>query len=657
MHSPYTTDFMGAFIAAQSAAALLLTALLLFGRMPLVTRLLLLAGTWLAALALLVEPLSTSIGGKSQPGELREVLAVSACLATVAAVTAQRLGASVIALVGEVSLWKLTGYLKESDADLTALHLVWIGLIIGLLARRPAPRTTAVSTPAAQDEASYAVHDAVVFAVATILTALVGAFILHKRDGSADEWAYTYQAAVFAKGHAYATSPRCEPYLDSFYVYETSGRLFSQYPPGWPLFITPFVWIRAVWLSGPFSMGFMAWGMARLGRSAMRGFGRYDAPPSERLVRAAGTCAGVLAMFGTTIQINGASRYPHVFVLALYAFSLEAILQLATQGLSRNRQVLWGSVLGFATVFLLATRPGDGAFVGLGLAALFLYQVARKRVGWRGFAATAGVFAVLAAFVLVILRLQVGRWFATGYSLNEMIHPWNKMKYSWPKPEEWKYGLRLATGTYCWWPCSLAVGLAGLALLRGRSLGLATAIALGCIPYIGYCCALEYGRGYDWGYGPRFQSILVLPMVVGGAVALAPLVVAALERATVGRTALSRGGPLALAVFAAASGWLRIVPLVWPPVYDHTHHHAALNRAIEAAHLKNAIVLAADGTTGFADEDLPTNYPIDLYPDQDVIIAIDRRSEGKAETCLRQAYPQRTLFVAEGYDEVRIYRP
>ncbi|HTQ45495.1 MAG TPA: hypothetical protein VMI75_22205 [Polyangiaceae bacterium] len=656
MHSPYTTDFLGAFIAAQSAAALLLTALLLFARMPLVARLLLLAGAWLAALALLVEPLSISIGGKPDPKVLREVFAVAACLGIVAAMTAMRPGVAVLALLGEWPLWKLTGYLKDSDADLSALHLAWMGLLVGLIARSPVQRPTSAPAPEAQDESSYALHDAVVFVAATVIAALVCLCVLHKRDGSADEWAYTFQAAVLAKGHAFAASPRCEPYLESFYVYERSGRLFSQYPPGWPLFITPFVWIRAVWLSGPVSMGFMAWGMARLGRTAMRGFGRNDAPPSERLVRAAGTWAAVLAMLSTTMEINGASRYPHVFVVGLYAWSLEAILQLAWPGLSRRRQVVWGSVLGGATVLLLATRPADGAFVGLGLAGLFFYEVARKRVGWRGFAATAGVFAGIAAFVLVVLRLQVGRWFATGYSLNEMIHPWNAMKYSFPKPEEWRYGLRLATGSYCWWPCSLPVGLAGLALLRGRSLGLASAIGFGCLPYLAYCCFLEYGRGYDWGYGPRFQSVLLVPMAFGGAVALAPLAIAAFERAITGRTALARGGPFALAVCAVAGGWLRIVPLVWPPVYEHTRHHAALSVAIEEAHLTNAVVLATNGTTGFSDEDLTTNYPIDLYPDQDAIIAIDRKSPEDALRCLRSAFPHRTFYEASGFDEIRITR-
>jgi hypothetical protein len=262
---------------------------------------------------------------------------------------------------------------------------------------------------------------------------------------------------------------------------------------------------------------------------------------------------------------------------------------------------------------------------------------------------------VWAALMLVILRLQLGKWFTTGYSLNEVLHPWNIVKYSKPTPNQWKYGLPLATASYCWWPCSMSLGLAGLAMLRGRAMGLWTAFVLGCVPYIVYTEYLDLGqRGYDWGYGPRYLMVLLVPMAVGSAVALAPLTVAARERVTGGASALARGGPLALVVFAVVSGLVRIVPLVWPTVADHTRHHSALQRAVEEARLTNAIVVAAPGTTGFSDLDLTTNLPIDLYPDQNVLLAIDRQNQRDAVACLRAAFPERTLYSASGVGEVHI---
>jgi len=146
----------------------------------------------------------------------------------------------------------------------------------------------------------------------------------------------------------------------------------------------------------------------------------------------------------------------------------------------------------------------------------------------------------------------------------------------------------------------------------------------------------------------------MVPMMLGAAVILSPLTLAGLSRADSERSPLARGGPLALVVLAVVSVWIRVVPLVWATTAQHTEKHSALNRAIDAAHLKNAIVLTQYGTTEFSDIDLTTNYPIDLYPDQDVIIALDRQQPAEALQCLRAAYPGRRFYRASGRDEVRI---
>ena len=652
MHTPYTLDFISSYIAAQTGAALMLTALLLFWRLSTLSRATLFVGIWLAAVAVYVEPTAISVGFKPPPHLFRDVLAFSAVFATLGALFMRRPVVAVLALAGQAPLWMVTGFIKDSDCELAALHLAWIGLVIGLLVQPPAPPVTARTRE--ETEGSYRLHDLAVFAVATVLAALVGVFIMGKRDGSADEWAYTFQAAVFAKGHVYANSPRCQNYLDTYYVFEDMGRLFSQYTPGWPLFMAPFVKVHAIWLSGPFSMGLMAWGMARLGRSAVRSFSSIGAPLSPRVIRAAGTWAGVLSMLGTTVLVNGGSRYSHVFVTGLYAWSLEGLLMVSTPGLTRPRQLRWGVVLGFASGLMLATRPADGAFLGFGIAVLFAYALVRGRVGWRALASASAAFGLWSALTLVILRLQLGQWWTTGYSLLAVNHPWAAIKYSWPEPNQWKYGLPLATGAYCWWPCSLPLGLAGLATLRGRGRGLAVAMALGCLPYTAYITSLEFGRGYDWGYGPRYAMVWLVPMAIGGGVALAQLSVAARRHTLGGATALARGGPLALAIFAVASTWLRIVPLVWPPVAEHTRRHSSLQRAIEDAHLEDAVVIASEGTTGFSDLDLATNLPVDLYPEQDAIIAIDRHNANEAAECLRAAFPDRRLYSASGASEIRL---
>jgi hypothetical protein len=675
VHAPYAIDFYEAFEAAQMSAALLLTALLLFWRSgAIVARALMLAAVWLAACTESIERASSFFGHRLEPTSIHHMLAVTALGAVLSTLLARRPVLALVAIAGAVLLWLVSRFVTESEPELAALHLAWLGGLVGLLVRPSwslatqlggggPPGYGMLKPPIERPRESYALHDAVVFAAATALAALVCVFVMDRRDGSADEWAYTYQAAVFAKGRAYAHAPRCQSFLASFYVFEKSGRLFAQYTPGWPLFMTPFVWLGVVWLSGPVSMGLMAVGIARLARSVMRCCGRWDAPPSARVVRAAGTWGAALSMLGTMTLVNGGSRYPHVFAAALYAWMLEAVFMLSSgprwdpnADAARKEAAVehadrWGLALGSAAVLGVATRPADGAFLGFGAAVWFLYAVVRRHVGQRGVVSAALGGAVWAALVLGILRLQMGRWFATGYELNAIFHPWAVATFSWPEPEQWKYGVPLATGAYCWWPCSLGLGLAGLALVRGRALGCVAAMALGCLAYTVFLTYLEFGRGWDWGYGPRYTLVFVVPMAVGGAVALAPLTVAARRRFGSG-SAVSRGAPLALAIAAIAVGWLRIVPNVWPTVTDHTRHHASLTRAIEDAHLTNVVVLARNGTTGFNPQDLPTNLPIDLYPKQDVIVAIDQEAPEEAAACLREAYPDRTLYRASGIDPV-----
>jgi hypothetical protein len=656
VHSPYSLDFVTCFYAAQSCAALMLSALILFWRSgSLAARVAMLLAVWLAALANTVAPFLLSIGYKPGPETLKYVLAASAALATLSAFLVVRFPVALLGALGALVLWKIDGFVLDSEPEQSALHLTWVGFLLGLVASRaPALAGVAPAKGVERDERSYVVHDTIVFAVATTLAALVCLAVMRKRDGTADEWAYTFQAAVFAKGRAFAQVPACQTYLQNFYVFAHEGRLFAQYTPGWPLFLVPFVWAHAVWMGAPVALGLLCVGVARLARSAMRGFGAADSPPSGRLVSAAGTWAAVLTMLGTSILINAASRYSHILAVAFYAWSLEALVMVATPGLRPAEQRRWGLVLGCAAALMVGTRP-DMGLLGGGIAAIFVFELLRGRIGWRAFAAATAGFAFWAAFVLVILRLQIGGWFKTGYSLNAVVHPWNVAKYDMPAPNQWKYGFPLATGGYCWWPCSMALGLAGLAMTHGRSRTIGVAILLGFVVYIPYFEWLDIGqRGYDWGYGPRYQMPLLIPMAIGAGVALAPLVVAARERVGTGGWSLERGGPLALAVFAIVSGWARIVPLEWPTQADHVRRHAGLTTAIENMKLTDAIVIAQPRTTGFDALDVTTNLPTDLYPNQPTIIAFEAQPAGSAAACLRKAFPRRRVYTASGTDDIRI---
>jgi hypothetical protein len=237
----------------------------------------------------------------------------------------------------------------------------------------------------------------------------------------------------------------------------------------------------------------------------------------------------------------------------------------------------------------------------------------------------------------------MGRWLTTGYSLTESYYPWFATKWSLPKANEYRFGVPLDTGSYSWWPCSPAVGIAGLMLLRGRSRSIFFIFAASYVPFFVFYTLLEFGRGWDMGYGPRFTLPSVLPMAVGTGVAFARMWATARSRHSAFE-AWRIGGPVAVACAAAALGIVRIAPLLYPYTYAEVKSRNRLHEAIDQAHMHDAIVLAGGGFNNTDPKDLPENLPLELYPNQEVLIAIE--TEPEVVDCLRARYPLRRLYRA-----------
>jgi hypothetical protein len=436
------------------------------------------------------------------------------------------------------------------------------------------------------------------------------------------------------------------PAFQNFWVFWKDGRMFSQYTPGWPLFCAPFHALGLMWLAAPVTLGLLAVGVARLARRTVSGKSG-GAPPRE--VAIAGIIAAVTVSTGSTMLINGGSRFPHIFIAALFAWCVESVCVLVTPGLAPGKQVRWGLVLGFGAAFMVGARPAEGAFLGLGIFVYFVVALLRRRVGFRAFLATASSFVVLAGLILVILRLQIGHWFKTGYSLTGEFHSWATLQFSVPAPNEYRWPLPLATGSYCWWPCAPALGVAGMAALsRAAERRVAFMLGVGVIGALAFFSAITYGRGWDFGYGPRYQMPAVVPMAVGGAVILAPMFSAALARAGELRWA---GGPAAVAIVAGVAGTTTIAPFVYPHNYEDVRLRNVVFQAVKQNHIHNAVISVSQGATISHPLDLTQNLPTDLYPDQDVIVISDSPEVSK---CVRDLYPQRRFYKVVGRPEVTL---
>jgi hypothetical protein len=627
-------------MAAHLAIGVLLLAILwwTFPRRH-VSRTLFFAATVLVMVAPTAADFAHGLGAKTFPTTAEHDLLLYSVIASFFGLLfARRWVMAVFTIVVGIAFAKLEANLLESMTELCALHFVWLGVAIGVCRRRAAVDDSAGPE---RKQSPFAANDVGIFAIATLAAIIVSVLVLSRADGSADEWAYTWQAEVFARLHAYAAPPPCENAFQTFYVFESTGKLFAQYTPGWPYFMAPFALVGAPWLAGPVAHGVMAVGVARVARTAVR----LDAHGTIARERAAGWIAGLVATFGTTILLCGASRYSHVFVAAMFAWSIEALFIIATPRVDADKKRRWGLVLGSCIALMGAARPADGAMLAVGLFFYFVYAFARRRVGLVGTLATLGGLAFWGGLTLLVLRLQLGSWFTTGYSLNKIIHPWNITKYGWPSASEWKFALPLATGSYAWFPASLAVSAAGLASLRRRASGIVVVLLASFLAFEVYYQYVDLGRGVDWGYGPRYELPFVVQMAVGMGVALAPLA-ASMRVRTARFGAFHAAGPIAISIVTMVVTVVRLWPLLYPGIWAHVHQHDSLNQRIREMNLHHSVVLTQVGTAGIDPLDLTENLPIDLYPNQDNLIAIERKPE--FARCIRSSYPDRTLYRAFG---------
>ncbi len=710
-HTPYTLSVLDALMAAQVGIGLIIFALLWFhgvgergDRLDRAAWWLLLGALGVTVTTLTLPTLLQQLGAPVSPDFATKQELFAVALGTLAALCTRRIVPIAWAFAAEAVLYRLPTWFPQSDGEIVSAHLVWISILVFILRPRPlwlalarargkgkrsavvaeaaaetAAEAEAVPLPVAEEEA-YSPYqadrqDLALFAVATLTATIVAVFVLIRRGGSGDEWAYTWQSSVFAHGRAYTDPAPCGAALQSFYVFTSMGRSFSQYTPGWPLLMAPFTALKLTWLASPVMSGLLAVAIARLSRRAGRSMLErtpWAAPLTEKVVPAAGWIGGLTVSLGTTYLLNAGSRYPHVAVMALFAWSIEALCRLVdaqrifdfdTAGSlrqQRRQQWIWGTVLGTTVAFTGAARPSDGACLDLAIGIIFLVDVLRRRIGWRGFVATTVSVSVLGAFFLVILRLQLGSWFTTGYSLNDIIHPWNVIKYDWPLPEQWKYSIPLATGAYCWFPCSLAIGIVGLCAMRGAAARIAWS-TVGVLPLLLYYSFIDMGtRGRDWGYGPRYALILVVPMALGTAVALAPLAAAATStmeqwiraRARAGASRpiagldgiARRSGPWVLAVSAMLIGTLRIVPLIWPGIHGFITSHGKVQLAVERENLHHAVVFVGVDTSEWDVMDATENMPFEFYHRPDVVVAIDR--DPNLTQCVKDAFPGRSYWRA-----------
>jgi hypothetical protein len=264
-----------------------------------------------------------------------------------------------------------------------------------------------------------------------------------------------------------------------------------------------------------------------------------------------------------------------------------------------------------------------------------------------GLAATCAGFAAIGGLTLVILRLQLGSWFHTGYAITPLFHPEGKLVLSAPAPGELKYGIPLATGSYCWWPIAPALGVGGFVrCLAGRERRLVLMLGVSAACLVAFYTFVAFGRGGDDGLGPRYILPVVVAQATGTAALLSPLVarlIEALSRSELlPRARLRLAGPGVLALAAALVGAATLAPLVYPVAYAEHHLMTAPLRGARAQHLENAVVLIEQHRVSAHTSNLAQNPPMDPHPP----VLYLTRNGPRDEACIERHYPGRRWYRA-----------
>jgi hypothetical protein len=146
--------------------------------------------------------------------------------------------ATAIALAAPLVL--STGALRTEWLSGTVI-VVGAGVIYEIVGRRWTIKLPSVPTPPAW----------VIAAIAFVVYATIAAFIFQRRPILIDEIALVHQAEIFASGHLWLPAPQHPEFFSTLQMVTSNGRVYSQYPPGGPAMLVPFVLAHCTWLAGP----------------------------------------------------------------------------------------------------------------------------------------------------------------------------------------------------------------------------------------------------------------------------------------------------------------------------------------------------------------------------------------------------------------------
>lgn len=210
---------------------------------------------------------------------------------------------------------------------------------------------------------------------------------------SIDASIYLHEARALAHGHLGMPLPLPRQAFGGRFLFEgPDGALYGVFPPGYPLFLAPFVATGVEMLAGPVVAALLVHAQLRLGRAVVK---------DELAIRA----SILLAIPSWARAIETADLLSHAFVgvLAAYAvaFAIETI-----------RTPRWAPALGLgiAAGWALTSRLLDGLLLGVVLLIPLGLALARRRLAPRWIAIAALGALPFGALLFAQQKAATGSW-------------------------------------------------------------------------------------------------------------------------------------------------------------------------------------------------------------------------------------------------------
>lgn len=225
------------------------------------------------------------------------------------------------------------------------------------------------------------------FAVSCLAYALVALLLFKGVPRIDDGMAALFQARIFARGKITLPLPEDAGFFDVFGVLGHQaglGHWCGMYPPGWPLLLTPGVWLGVPWLVNPVLGGLLVVTISELGLNFY----------NERT----GRVAALLAVPSPLVLILSGLHLSHIPTALAGTLCL-----LSLNRLWQTERWTWGGTAGLAWSIAFLCRPLDAAVLGAIFALGFFFPPSRF---WRCRGGVAAGLAVALPAIAILLGFQ-----------------------------------------------------------------------------------------------------------------------------------------------------------------------------------------------------------------------------------------------------------